>query len=331
MSSPPSSRRVSLIAVLTLFSSLTSQRKAIALTPKLLRSITVCCASRPECRKVMATSAPASAKAKADARPRRRAPPVMRTVFPESGLADATCADALFADALCIDRNCIVIANLGPGMEDWIGRCLEVRHSEAPRFHPRGRGVSREQFQTHPWQFRLSQWSDHWNKPCLNCYTQRDVRRSPSRGLLAQRMSPVRDRQRNAHQTAPPRRIRLAGNRRRQRRPTPPPVHRRSPSYLHRRPQSLQISHGRIRFPAQARQLNTPVFADTWPPECSTWNTFPVPARITSACCALDSTPTLTDALSTTSFSHRARASRIKPPSLTARAAAALPTPSTGN
>ena len=49
----------SLIADLTLFSSVMSHRRATARTPKLPRSMTVCWASRAELRKVMATSAPA--------------------------------------------------------------------------------------------------------------------------------------------------------------------------------------------------------------------------------------------------------------------------------
>src|ERR1700734_2868834 len=82
MSSPPSSLPVSLMAALTLFSSVMSQRNATARTPKLLRSITVCCASRAECRKVIATSVPALAIAKAVGRPSRRAPPVINADFP---------------------------------------------------------------------------------------------------------------------------------------------------------------------------------------------------------------------------------------------------------
>ena len=53
--------------------------------PKLPRSMTVCWASRTELRNVMATSAPASASPSAMARPKRRAPPVIRTVLPERG------------------------------------------------------------------------------------------------------------------------------------------------------------------------------------------------------------------------------------------------------
>src|SRR5215472_2781364 len=45
----------------------------------------MCCASRVECRKVMATSAPAPAKARAVARPSRFAAPVTSAAFPSSG------------------------------------------------------------------------------------------------------------------------------------------------------------------------------------------------------------------------------------------------------
>src|SRR5579872_5609518 len=190
---------------LTLFSFVISHRNATARTPKLLRSMTVCCASRPECKKVMATSAPAWAMASAVARPRRRAPPVIRTVFPASG----------FSSALSIDGNCIVI---------------DVHVGTARRGFNHIAAISAHTFvleQTHH-----------------NCYTHSHVGPSPSRGLLPQRMSSLRDRQRDPQQFAAPRRLHLAGRRRRQRRATAPPVHRRSPGRLHRRPQSLQVPHG---------------------------------------------------------------------------------------
>src|SRR4029077_2738342 len=44
-------------------------------------------------------------------------------------------------------------------------------------------------------------------------------------------------------------------SRRRLRRTTPPPVQRRSPCRLHRRPQSLQVPHGRTRVSEKAGQL----------------------------------------------------------------------------
>src|SRR5271163_406173 len=87
----PNSRPASFIMDLTLASSVTSQCRARARTPKLARSTTVCCASRAELRKVMATSAPAWARARAEARPRRRAPPVMRQALPRSGLSGSLC------------------------------------------------------------------------------------------------------------------------------------------------------------------------------------------------------------------------------------------------
>src|SRR5208282_3155155 len=69
----------------------TSQCRAKARTPKLARSTTVCCASRAEVRKVMATSAPAWARARAEARPRRRAAPVIKQVLPRKGLSGSLC------------------------------------------------------------------------------------------------------------------------------------------------------------------------------------------------------------------------------------------------
>src|ERR1700677_3152349 len=86
MSIRPSSRPASCIIDFTLASSVMSQRRAKARTPRLERSITVCCASRAELRKVMATSAPACARARAEARPRRRAAPVIRHALPRKGL-----------------------------------------------------------------------------------------------------------------------------------------------------------------------------------------------------------------------------------------------------
>src|SRR5579863_1843966 len=83
----PSSRPASFIMARTLASSVTSQRSAKVRTPKPDKSMTVSRASRAESRKVMATSAPACASASAEARPKRRAAPVTRAVFPRRGLA----------------------------------------------------------------------------------------------------------------------------------------------------------------------------------------------------------------------------------------------------
>src|SRR5580693_8740735 len=224
MSSPPSSLPVSLIAARTLFSSVISQRKATARTPKLLRSITVCCASRPECKNVMATSAPAFAIAKAVARPRRRAPPVIKTVFPFKGLSDVIRMNGLYL--------------------------LPRRHPERTKVREGSRAKYVNSLH------RLARPSPtHWQKPAHPCYTQPNVESPPGRGLLPQRLPPLRNRQRDPHQTPSPRRLHLAGHRRRRRRTTPPPVHRRGPRRLHRRPQSLQIPHGRVRLPPQTRQL----------------------------------------------------------------------------
>src|SRR5215469_681564 len=85
MSIPPNSRAASRNAPRTLFSSVMSQRNANARTPRPARSTTVCCASRAELRKVIATSAPDSASASALARPNRFAPPVINAVLPRSG------------------------------------------------------------------------------------------------------------------------------------------------------------------------------------------------------------------------------------------------------
>src|ERR1039458_2989279 len=82
MSSPPNRFATCLIMAFTLVSSVTSQGSASARTPKLRRSINARCASLADVRKVMATSAPASAKAKALARPSRRAPPVISATLP---------------------------------------------------------------------------------------------------------------------------------------------------------------------------------------------------------------------------------------------------------
>src|SRR5579863_3878121 len=225
MSSPPSSLPVSLIAARTLFSSVISQRSATARTPKLLRSITVCCASRPECKNVIATSAPASAIARAEARPSRRAPPVIRAVLPFKGLSDVIRINGLY-----------LLPRSHPSrtkVREWISR--EVRQLSTITFW---RLLNRD-----------------WHNPAHPCYTHPNVRTPPGRGLLPQRLPPLRNCQRDPHQTASPRWLHLAGHRRRHRRTTSPPVHRRGPRRLHRWPQSLQVPHGRIRFSPQTRQL----------------------------------------------------------------------------
>ena len=68
----------------------TSQGTARERRPRAAISAAVCAASDCEVRKVMATSAPAWARASAIARPRRRAPPVTRTVLPARGAVGIT-------------------------------------------------------------------------------------------------------------------------------------------------------------------------------------------------------------------------------------------------
>src|SRR5215471_5701568 len=100
MSIRPSSRPTSFIMARTLASSVTSQRKANALTPCADRSTTVSRASRDECRNVMATSAPARANRSADARPNRLAAPVTRAVLPFRTLASVSCIGGFY----CLPR-----------------------------------------------------------------------------------------------------------------------------------------------------------------------------------------------------------------------------------
>ena len=86
----PSSFPACFIIALTLASSVISQRKANARTPRADNSPTVCRASLADLRKVMATSAPAAAKASAEARPKRRAAPVTKAVFPSKSFDEAS-------------------------------------------------------------------------------------------------------------------------------------------------------------------------------------------------------------------------------------------------
>src|SRR5579864_2815596 len=72
-----------------------------------------------------------------------------------------------------------------------------------------------------------------------------DARSPPRSGLHTQRLPPLRNRQGKPRQARAPWPVPLAGSGRRCRRPTSPPVHRRGPRRLHRRPQSLQVPHGR--------------------------------------------------------------------------------------
>src|SRR5215469_12231181 len=90
MSIRPSSRPTSFIMERTSASSVTSQRRANALTPQAARSTRVARASRGEFRNVIATSAPAWASRSADALPRRRAAPVTSAVLPCKGRASLT-------------------------------------------------------------------------------------------------------------------------------------------------------------------------------------------------------------------------------------------------
>src|SRR5260221_422967 len=95
MSSPPSFLTTSFTAAATLLGSVTSQRTASACPPDFSKAATVFAASLPAFQNVMATPAPASANASADARPSRRAPPVTSATFPANGL-DARSAMAPF-------------------------------------------------------------------------------------------------------------------------------------------------------------------------------------------------------------------------------------------